>query len=107
MALSHAILGGMTTETCVRPYQPVTHFSRPYSGHSFGSSQDYNFRMIPHDLLKNEPQLLTSSKNMYSSAGPQTYLITKTSDFSSSLGSNMGLMLSQKTDTIKEVVTEP
>jgi hypothetical protein len=56
MALS-ASIGG--SSYMVRPYQPLTtNYSRPFSGNSFGSSQEYNFRMIPHDLMKSEPSLV-------------------------------------------------
>ena len=62
MALSSAIgIGVGSSSYLVRPYLPITTtttFTRPFSGNSFGSSQEYNFRMIPHDLLKSEPQMI-------------------------------------------------
>ena len=62
MALSSAIGSGVGSSSyLVRPYLPITTtttFTRPFSGNSFGSSQEYNFRMIPHDLLKSEPQMI-------------------------------------------------
>ncbi len=62
MALSAAVGSGTYL---TRPYQPIsTTYSRPFSGNSFGSSQEYNFRMIPHDLMKSEPSILNKPSFM-------------------------------------------
>ena len=62
MALSSAIgIGVGSSSYLVRPYLPITTtttFTRPFSGNSFGSSQEYNFRMIPHDFVKSEPPMI-------------------------------------------------